>query len=233
MKIPLNQTYQEEQTLIDYPEIKELKQEYEKFCLEEAKWHKYGRSYDCALSLHQLDFKDKVVAELGARDSIFSSYLTKMAKKVHVSDTFLGWGDLGDLKYWTELWKKFSPHPERLFCEFQDMTRLSYPDEYFDIVVSFSAIEHIPDFGDVTAAKEMARVCKTGGHIVIGTEIKEGETVWASGSYFYSEKDMIKRLIESSGCELVGDSDFSYERSDKTSFSGIDFTSCTFCLQKV
>ena len=77
MKIPLNQTYQSEQTFIDYPQLKELKTEYEKFCLEESKWHKYGRSYDCALSLLQLDFKDKIVCELGARDSIFPSYLTR------------------------------------------------------------------------------------------------------------------------------------------------------------
>ena len=232
MKIPLNQTYQSEQTFIDYPEIKALKEEYEKFCLEEVKWHKYGRSYDCALSLFQLDFKDKIVCELGARDSIFPSYLTKMAKEVYASDTFIGWGDLGDLDYWTELWKKFAYDPERLYCEFQDMTKLTYPNEFFDIVISFSAIEHIPNFGDVAAVKEMARVCKKGGHIIIGTEIKEEKTIWASGSYFYSEEDVFKRLIEPSGCELVGDYNFSYKNSEKTSFSGVDFTSCTFCLQK-
>ena len=76
MKEPLNQTYKTKKTLASYPEIEEVKKAYEKFCLEEAKWHKFGRSYDCAIALHVVDFKDKVVCELGARDSIAPRYIT-------------------------------------------------------------------------------------------------------------------------------------------------------------
>ena len=35
--IPLNQTYKEKQTFLDYPDIKSLYRKYENFCLNEVK----------------------------------------------------------------------------------------------------------------------------------------------------------------------------------------------------
>jgi len=231
--VKLNQTYKEKETLKQYPDIAKIKQNYIDFCLNKAKWNKYGRAYDCSISLYNIDFKDKIVAELGARDSIFSSYLTQYVKKVHASDIFIGWGDLGDLTYWDNLWKKFAIEPEKHISEFQDMTRTKYQDDFFDIVVSFSAIEHIPNNGDTLAAKEMARICKPGGKIIIGTEMIGGEnTIWHSGGYFYSEKGLFERIIDPMESQIIGDYDFSYENSDKINFNGLEFTSCIFCLEK-
>lgn len=48
-----------------------------------------------------------------------------------------------------------------------DATQLPYADNYFDIVTSISVIEHIPDDGDSLAIKEMWRVLKPGGKIII------------------------------------------------------------------
>lgn len=49
-----------------------------------------------------------------------------------------------------------------------DGCRLHYPDNHFDIVVSFSAIEHMPKESDrIKALKEMYRVLKPGGRFVI------------------------------------------------------------------
>jgi SAM-dependent methyltransferase len=50
----------------------------------------------------------------------------------------------------------------------QDARRLSYSDDYFDMVYSMSVVEHIegPD-GDREAIREMMRVLKPGGHLVV------------------------------------------------------------------
>ena len=230
-EIPLNQVYMVDKTLKEYPDLAEIKKNYEKYCLEDVKWHKFGRSYDCSVSLLQVDFEDKIVCELGARDSIFSSYLTKYVKKVYASDTFIGWGDLGDLKYWDTLWKKFAFNPERHVSEFQDMRKLSYPDNSMDIVVSFSAIEHIPEDGDILSAKEMGRVCKPEGFVIIGTDICRNH-IWHRGGYFYDEKSFFERIVKQSECEIIGDYDFRFEESDRSFVDGLESTSLIFVLRK-
>lgn len=50
----------------------------------------------------------------------------------------------------------------------EDATSLSFPDESFDIVVSFSTIDHIPSQkARETAISEMCRVLKKKGYLVI------------------------------------------------------------------
>ena len=48
-----------------------------------------------------------------------------------------------------------------------DATQLPYSNEYFDVITSISVIEHIPEVGDSLAIKEMWRVLKPGGKLVI------------------------------------------------------------------
>lgn len=231
-KVPLNQTYKEKSTFKDYPKIKFLKKGYESFCLNRTNWGKYGRSYDCAITLYNVNMKDKIICELGARDSLFSSYLTRSSKKVYASDNFEGWGDLGSLEYWDDLWKRSSFDPEKHVSNFQDMRSLSYDDNSMDVIVSFSAIEHIPDDGDILASREMGRVCKKGGVVVVGTDLCLNHT-WHGGGYFYDKDSLFERIINNSGCELIGEYDFSFENSDKHFLNGLEYTSVIFFLRKV
>jgi SAM-dependent methyltransferase len=48
-----------------------------------------------------------------------------------------------------------------------DATQLPYSDSSFDVITSISVIEHIPDNGDSLAIKELWRVLKPGGKLVI------------------------------------------------------------------
>ncbi len=52
-------------------------------------------------------------------------------------------------------------------AETGDATKLSYPDESFDLVISISVIEHIDNDGDIIAIKEMMRVLKKNGILIL------------------------------------------------------------------
>jgi SAM-dependent methyltransferase len=49
----------------------------------------------------------------------------------------------------------------------QDLTRLTYPDNSFDLCLSFEDLEHIPDYKAVI--RELYRVTKPGGHVLLST----------------------------------------------------------------
>ena len=193
------QLYRTEETFTEYSGLNNLKVMFDNFCLIRGKWGKIGRCYDVIMSIYFCDMSNKIVAELGARDCMFSPFITNIASKVYTSDYFKGWGDLGSLEYWTNLWKGYAYDPERMVCEYQDMTKLTYASNSFDIVTSFSAIEHTED--DITAAKEIGRILKPGGTAIIGTDFKEVFDPNTS-SRFYTEKTFIERIVIPSGLVL-------------------------------
>ena len=72
----------------------------------------------------------------------------------------------------------FAPYPYRedhLEVRSMNALALDLPDESFDIVFSLSSIEHFGEPSAIrTAAQEMARVLKPGGHLVVVTECLVG-----------------------------------------------------------
>jgi ubiquinone/menaquinone biosynthesis C-methylase UbiE len=50
-------------------------------------------------------------------------------------------------------------------CELGDISKLKYPDKYFDIVVCSEVLEHIFEYKDVI--KELKRVLKSDGYLII------------------------------------------------------------------
>lgn len=67
-----------------------------------------------------------------------------------------------------------------------DATQIPYENEIFDRVFSISVFEHIPDYGDVEAVKEVARVLKLGGVFVMTLPAyKTYYEEWLKGESFY------------------------------------------------
>jgi SAM-dependent methyltransferase len=67
-----------------------------------------------------------------------------------------------------------------------DATTIPYQDDSFDRIFSVSVFEHIPDFGDVDAVKEVARVLKQGGVFVMTLPAyKSYLEEWLKGESFY------------------------------------------------
>ncbi len=59
--------------------------------------------------------------------------------------------------------------PGKVSCEVQDGRALGYPDHSFDGAYSVSVVEHIPDHGDSAAIRELLRVVKPSGLVVVTT----------------------------------------------------------------
>jgi SAM-dependent methyltransferase len=249
MSYPLNQLYRMKATFSHYPKIKEDYDALTKYAKSNMKYlQSIGRNYDFAVLMNfpGVDFKDKIVCELGGRNGHFASYLTKYAKQVYVSDYFKDWdtgkpGGLPDLATATEQWKSISPNPERLICEAQDITKLTYDDNMFDYVICTSVIEHLypqsKGFGDTIGIKEIVRICKPGGTILLSTDMsKTGDlepTRWVSGTFWYTEKELYERVINPSGCELIGPVDFSFENVDNDAMHAEPKSSkglCSSCI---
>jgi len=57
--------------------------------------------------------------------------------------------------------------PGRVHSELQDARALAYADDSFDAAYSVSVLEHIPDQGDSAAIRELMRVVRPGGIVVV------------------------------------------------------------------
>ena len=74
-------------------------------------------------------------------------------------------------------------------------------DNIFDLVVMFDVIEHLPKNSESKALKEIIRVLKPGGHLVLSTPYSYWlsnfmDPAWYFGHRHYSERNLIKLLQE-------------------------------------
>lgn len=144
---------------------------------------------------------------------------------------------------------QFAPYPyreDRLEVRSMDATALALPDDHFDVVFSLSSIEH---FGGPqasrTAAREMARVLKPGGHLVIVTEVllrshpldwhavqvairvlsrgrrAAGATLTRRANDGYRPRELQRDVIDATGLPLVQPLDLSI--SDRSLAAALDF----------
>jgi SAM-dependent methyltransferase len=73
-----------------------------------------------------------------------------------------------DIAEYELLWRSVRHSVGEVSFAVQDARRLSYPDNYFDMVYSMSVVEHVEGTdGDREAIREMMRVLKPGGRLVV------------------------------------------------------------------
>jgi SAM-dependent methyltransferase len=149
---------------------------------------------------------------VGAGKEVVLYYLANHLRHVLAIDIY-GEGAFADADAPREMLhhpESFAPFPYqrvRLSVRFMDACKLNLADNSFDVVFSFSSIEH---FGGHEAAaqslREMRRVVRPGGAIVIATELVLNGFAHAE---FFSPDDIYHKLIEPSGLRLIEDVDFS------------------------
>lgn len=231
-KVPLNQVYRMRRTHEDHPTVFRAHETFDRISTvsgarkESGVPRPWGRSYDYAvLSSMSIDFKGKRIADLGARDGYFGAWLTGEAAEVYISDYFQFWDDewhgkdrppgVDSFADWKRRWSAMAPNPKRLICERQDITQLSYPDEFFDVTICTSVIEHMwPK--DIKGMQEIVRVTKRGGIIGMSTEMSPAN-IWSRGTYWYNEGSFLARLIEPHPVEFLGPWDFSLDDPENRS----------------
>ncbi|MFH1744856.1 MAG: class I SAM-dependent methyltransferase [bacterium] len=81
-----------------------------------------------------------------------------------------------------------------------DVLKLSFPDNYFDVIISDAVIQHVSD--DARAVKEMARVLKPGGILIV------------SVVNFWNFHMLYKKWLNLIGRQYEYKSERSYRKSD-------------------
>lgn len=177
-------------------------------------WNHYCRhwEYACAILYSGIRAGMKVL-DVGGAGSLLPYYLASAGCQVCATDV----QEIGANDRLAELFQV------ELTYNVQDVQSLSYEDNSFDIVTCISVIEHVPD--DATAMKEMARVLKKGGVLALSTDVHPQYLLYPDAlrsarkkaglkyeglpdARGYDVDSLYERLIEPSGLELMGETDF-------------------------
>lgn len=161
---------------------------------------------------------DSIVLGIASGSEAPVYYLTKKVKFVFATDLYGGtkFSSLeSPIKMLTNP-EEFAPFPfnqNRLLVKNMDATKITFDDNIFDCVFSFSSIEHFGDKKKITqAVQEMARVLKPGGVLVISTEFRINPAPYRIETF--SKDEIFSTIIKPSELKLVEEIDFSI--SDRT-----------------
>ncbi|MDY6895330.1 MAG: methyltransferase domain-containing protein [Thermotogota bacterium] len=159
----------------------------------------YFRCLEGPLASNNLKLeRGHTLLDIGSSNTIFPPFMASKGVQVWATDIDDSVLKLGGVVEKLEI--------SNFHAEIQDARSLPYPGNCFDRISAISTLEHIPNDGDSIAVKEMSRVLKKGGVMVITVPYGSFEEERQQHvSYFqrvYSEEDIHKRLIEPSGLEV-------------------------------
>lgn len=159
-----------------------------------------------------------LVLDVGSPKLLSLFLAARVGSKVHATDLLdYFFGECG-----THADRVLGVNRDRYAMQAMDARALTYPEGMFDRVFSISAIEHIPDDGDRTAMRELARVLKPGGVCCVTVPwsdrgYKEDykrrgdpDAYWVASSEervfyqrAYDRPTLESRLVKPSGLEVV------------------------------
>jgi SAM-dependent methyltransferase len=120
---------------------------------------------------------DTEILDVAAGSEPILYWLANRVGRVVATDIY-GRGEFGDREAAASMLADpgaHAPYPypaDRLEVRDMDARRLEFPDASFDAVVSFSSIEHFGSPDEIaTAAREIGRVLRPGGHAFLVTEV--------------------------------------------------------------
>jgi SAM-dependent methyltransferase len=138
-------------------------------------------------------------------------YLTNHIQMVYATDIYGEGGFVNETAYADmlaspERYVRIPFRRDHLTVMYMDGCSLEFPDNHFDFAFSFSSIEH---FGGHEAAaqsvKEMGRVVKPGGAVVITTEVILNGV---PHNEFFLPEELDRYLVQASGLRLIEDIDY-------------------------
>jgi len=149
---------------------------------------------------------DIVVGGLAARhrsmlDLIAALELTARPEeaRIYAAEAVTPWARAMRGRYPRFIGSEYCPDPaaaDRLYpIEHQDLARLGYPNESFDLVVTQEVIEHLPHL--FAALSEMARVTRPGG-------IMLSSMPW----HYFSEETLYKARLVDGEVQLLGEPEY-------------------------
>jgi len=189
-----------------------------------------------ALRRHGALRDDSILLGVGAGTEVTSFYLARFARLVLASDIYLDsgpWKDVAPPEMLMDA-STLSPFPvdrRSILGVHLDARAMNLPDDFVDGIFSSGSIEYFGGFEQVAAAaSEIGRVLKPGGVASIATTFRlagPGDVVsWGIETMLFTEADLRRHIIDSSGCELVGelltevDSDTLATRNQTVGFLG-------------
>jgi hypothetical protein len=136
------------------------------------------------------------VLDMGGAGSLFSCYLASRGCEVHAIDL--------DERLCRRARQTASLMRWPLHAERMDMTRLAYPDGFFDHVFSVCVFEHLPVSGRVACNRDVARVLADHGTAAYTFDYANPQ----SFGRLDTPDDVIAQFVEPSGMVLSGGSSF-------------------------
>lgn len=154
----------------------------------------------------KLDEKDTVLDAGALRTYIPGVWMAQRARRVDLIDNgqFISFTDPNAYSF-DEWAKEIKKYPGDIRTYKFDMRCTPFPCCYYDVIVTFSTLEHIgteEDDEDTKASKELRRILKPGG-IMIGT-VDFGRPEDAVGiNRLYDNDSFHERIVEPLGWEYI------------------------------
>ena len=163
--------------------------------------------------LNKIPLLDKIVLNVGCSEPVDEVFWVNLVKEWHALD-------INEMAIIVAKRLAAEALPPKLFTKLKfiigDVTKLGLDDKSYDVVTSFSTIDHIPDKGDrAKAISEMCRVLKPEGYLVLTVPNKwdiyysyrsnklqrEGKAIFGY-EYQFSPFEL-KRLFKMNGLKIL------------------------------